>query len=145
MTKEQARARVLELAVLAGLSASMRDRMAETLMSVGSPQNVPANTMIFKKGQASNDEGFVLLDGEVSVIKDGAPEILAPAPEIIGEIGHLSHTKQRSATVVAACELKVLRFKWSTLISTALQALSAEEAQQFTSALQEYAWRHFAE
>lgn len=145
MTKEQARAQVLDLAVLAGLSVSVRERMADVFLSVAAPQKVPANTTLFKKGQTSNDDGFVLLDGEVSVLKEGAPEIIAPAPEILGEIGHLSHTKQRSATVTAACELKVLRFKWSALISSALQALSAEEAQQFTSALQEYAWKHFAE
>jgi CRP-like cAMP-binding protein len=145
MTKEQARAQVLNLAVLAGLSSHLREKMADTFLTVASPQIVAANTTLFKKGQTSNDEGFVLLDGEVSVLKDGAPEIIAPAPDILGEIGHLSHTKQRSATVVAACELKILRFKWSALISTALQLLTAEEAQQFTSALQEYAWRHFTE
>lgn len=145
MTKEQARARVLELAVLAGLGQSLREKMADLFLSVASPQNVPANTTLFKKGQASNDEGFVLLEGEVSVLKEGAPEIIAPAPDILGEIAQISPNKQRSATVSAASALKVLRFKWSALISAASQALTAEEAQQFTSALQEYAWKHFAQ
>lgn len=145
MTKEQAHARVLELAVLAGLSQSLRERMADIFLSVASPQKVTANTMLFRKGQASNDEGFVLLDGDVSVLKDGSPEIIAGAPDILGEIAQISPTKQRSATVSAAGELKILRFKWSALISAASQALSAEEAQQFTSALQEYAWKHFTE
>jgi len=145
MTKEQARARVLELAVLAGLSPALRERMADTFMEVASPQKVAANTMLIKRGQASNDEGFVLLEGEVSVLKEGAPEIIAPAPDILGEIAHINPARQRSATVSAASELKVLRFKWSALISAASQTLTAEQAQQFTSALQDYAWKHFAE
>ncbi len=145
MTKEQARARVLDLTVLAVLSPTLRERMADIFLGVASPQIVQANTTLFKRGQASNDEGYVLLDGDVSVLKEGSPEIIAPAPDILGEIAHISPTKQRSATVVAASELKILRFKWSALISSASQTLTAEEAQQFTSALQEYAWKHFTE
>lgn len=145
MTKEQARERVLQLAVLHGLDAQLRESMADIFLGVASPQLVHANTVLFKKGQSSNDEGFVLLDGEVSVLKEGSPEFLAPAPDVLGEIAHISPTKQRSATISAAGELKILRFKWSALLNAAQQRLTAAEMQQFTSALQEYAWKHFTE
>ncbi len=145
MTKEQAREQVLHLAVLNGLSPQLREKMADIFLSVASPQLVHMNTVLFKKGQASNDEGFVLLEGEVSVLKDGSPEFNAPAPDVLGEIAHISPTKQRSATVSAATDLKILRFKWSTLLNATQQSLAAEEIQQFTSALQEYAWKHFTE
>jgi CRP-like cAMP-binding protein len=145
MTKEQARERVLQLAVLQGLSPKLRAKMADIFLGVASPQRVSANTVLFRKGQASNDEGFVLLDGDVSVLKEGVPEFIAPAPDIIGEIAHISPAKQRSASVSAANELKILRFKWSAFLNAAQQHLSAEEVQQFTSALQEYAWKHFTE
>ncbi len=145
MTKEEARERVLQLTVLHGLAPQLRESMADIFLGVASPQRVPANIVLFKKGQASNDEGFVLLDGNVSVLKDGAPEFIVPAPDVLGEIAHISPTKQRSATVSAASELKILRFKWSALLNAAQQKLSAAEMQQFTSALQEYAWKHFVE
>ena len=145
MTKEQARERVLQLAVLHGLGPQLRESMADIFLGVASPQIVPINTVLFKRGQASNDEGFVLLEGDVTVLKEGAPEFVAPAPDVLGEIAHISPTKQRSATVSAASELKILRFKWSALLNAAQQKLSASEMQQFTSALQEYAWKHFTE
>ena len=145
MTKEEARERVLQLGVLNGLPAPLREKMADIFLGVASPQRVPINTMLFKKGQASNDEGFVLLEGEVTVLKEGSPEFVASAPDVLGEIAHISPTKQRSATVSAASELKILRFKWSALLTAAQQSLGAAEVQQFTSALQEYAWKHFTE
>ena len=145
MTKEEARERVLQLAVLSGLSPPLREKMGDIFLGVASPQRVAPNTVLFKKGQASNDEGFVVLDGEVRVLKDGSPEFTSPAPDVIGEIAHISPAKQRSATISAASELKILRFKWSTLLTAAQQSLGAAEVQQFTSALQEYAWKHFTE
>ncbi len=145
MTKEEARERVLQLAVLHGLSPPLRAKMADIFLGVASPQRVPTDTVLFKRGQASNDEGYVLLDGDVRVLKEGQPEFVASAPDVIGEIAHISPTKQRSATLSAASELKVLRFKWSAFLNAAQQTLTAEEVQQFTSALQEYAWKHFTE
>jgi len=145
MNKEQARERVLALTVLSMLTPQLRDRMADIFLTVAAPQKVAPNTMLFKKGQMSNDEGYVLLDGDISVQKEGVPEFTALAPDVLGEIAHISPTKQRSATVTAVTELKILRFKWSTLLAAAQQSLSAAEVQQFTSVLQEYAWKHFTE
>jgi hypothetical protein len=145
MTKEEARDSVLQLTVLHSLSPQLREAMADIFLSVASPQIVAPQTVIFKKGQASNDEGFVLLAGEITIVKDGTPEFIATAPDILGEIAQISPTKQRSATVSAATELKILRFKWSGLLTAAQQKLNAAQLQQFTSALQEYAWKHFTE
>ena len=101
--------------------------------------------VLFQKDDTATDIGIVLLEGEVSVIKIDTPEIIAYAPDLLGEMAQLNPAKQRTADVTAATQLQVLRFKWSDFKATAQQQLTQQELEKFTSALQEHAWQHFTQ
>ncbi len=145
MDKDATRERILAMPVLAPLDAALRERLADVFLTVGAPEDVAANTTLFTKGDASDGQGIILLQGEVSVLKEGNPEVIALAPDLLGEMAQLNPTKQRTATVTAATDLKLLRFKWPRFTQAAQQKLSDEDLDKFTAALQEYAWQHFTE
>lgn len=145
MDKNAARERILAMPVLAPLGPALREKIADVFLTMGAPERIPANTTLFTRGDASDGRGIVLLDGEVSVLKEGNPEVVALAPDLLGEMAQLNPTKQRTATVNAATDLVVMRFKWPTFTKAAQQKLSDEDIEAFTAALQEYAWQHFTE
>lgn len=145
MNKETARERIMAMPVLGALDAPLREAVADILLTVGTPEQVRANTTLFKRGDVSDGQGVVLLEGDVSVIKEDNPEVVAQSPDLLGEMAQLNPTKQRTATVTAATNLKIIRFKWPLFTQAAQQKLTDGQIERFTAALQDYAWQHFTE
>ncbi len=142
---DQVRARVSALPIHVTLRPTPAEQVIDVLMKISTQENIPPNTTLFTKGDPSIDDGVILLEGEVSVMKDGVPEIIADAPELLGEMGRLNPTGQRTATVTAVTELALLRFKWTEFMREAGLQLSEAELEKISSALQEYAWQHFTQ
>lgn len=145
MDKEAARQTVANLEALSPLNTALRARIANIFLDISAPQRVAPRTTLFRAGDVSNDMGLVLLEGEITVEKDGNPSVTAYAPDLIGEMAQLNPSRTRTATVVAATELKVLRFAWRKFNDAALSKLSEAELKSVTDALQSHAWRHFTE
>jgi CRP-like cAMP-binding protein len=74
------------------------------------------------------DKAYLILDGEVSVRRDGAEIARVGAGELIGEMALVNH-KLRNATVVAETPLEVLHFTDETV------ARLTEQIPQFQEAL----------
>lgn len=145
MDKEIARQTIVGMAALSPLNPSLRARVASIFLEISSPKRVAPNTTLFRAGETSNDVGIVLLEGELNIEKQGNPSVTAYAPDLIGEMAQLNPMRQRTATVSAATELKVLTFGWNKFNEIALAKLSEAELQSITDALQTHAWRHFTE
>ena len=142
---DQVRARVSALPIHDTLRPTPAEDVIDVLMKISTQENLPSGTVLFAKGDPSIDDGVILLEGEVSVMKVGFPEIIAAAPELLGEMGRLNPTGQRTATVTAVTELTLLRFKWTEFMREAGLRLSEAELEKISSALQEYAWQHFTQ
>mgnify|MGYP002624130328 CR=1 FL=1 len=145
MNEDKVRQEIMRMRVLAPLNGGLRTKIANLLIAKGVPQKVAVNAVLFRAGDPSDDQGIVLLDGEINVEKEGNPGITAYAPDIIGEMAQMNPTRQRTATVTTQTEIKVLRFKWPALMKAAEAELSEAEFKSFTDALQENAWQHFTE
>lgn len=88
----------------AGLSDSEINLLART----GTAVNVPANwSLIWEKTPA--DKAYLILDGEVSVRRNGSEIARLGAGDTVGEAAIVGH-KLRSATVVSLTPLRVLHF-----------------------------------
>jgi len=145
MNEETIRQEILGLPALASLNGSLKTKIADIFVKNGILQKCAANTVLFRDGDATDDQGFVLLEGEIDVQKEGNPGLTAYAPDVIGEMAQLSPKRQRTATVTALTDLQVLRFSWPSISRAMQSALSEEESKAFTDALQEHAWKHFTE
>lgn len=127
------------------LDKGLQDKVIELFAIAATPFVIEAGTIIFKEGSAASDEGILLLQGEIAIRKSTAPEHIAAAPDLIGEMGQYNPQKTRTATVVAHTRLKVLRFEWPSFHKAADCRLSPSEQQQVNRVLQDHAWRHFTE
>jgi trk system potassium uptake protein len=70
---------------------------AASIARVGHEEEFPAGRELTREGVAG-DDFFVLLDGEVEVLRDGQPVAQMAADDFFGEIALLGHSS-RTATV----------------------------------------------
>ncbi len=139
------RSQIAELRLLSGLGRDLAVKMVDILASISKEESALTNTVLFTTGDPYSDDGYILIEGEISVLKEGFPEVVASAPELIGETARLSSARQRTATVTAATDLKLLHFEWSEFTRAAQTYLTDPELEKVSSAIQEYAWAHFTQ
>jgi len=145
MNEDAIRREISGMPAMAPLSGALKAKIADIFVNNGVLQKCAANTLLFRAGDATDDQGYILLEGEIDVTKEGNPPVTAYAPDLIGEMAQLNPTRQRTATVKALTDLQVLRFSWPSITKAVQSTLSADEAKSFTDALQQHAWRHFTE
>jgi CRP-like cAMP-binding protein len=145
MDKNQARHAIVSMSALSSLNVGQRSNIADILLEVGKPLRVAANRTLFQRGDPSDDQAYLLIEGEITVEKEGNPGLTAYAPDLIGEMAQMNPARQRTATVTAATDLRVVRFSWGDFIKAASARLTEADLNAFTTALQDHAWRHFTE
>jgi trk system potassium uptake protein len=84
---------VRKLSLFAGITRAE----ANSIARVGHEQSFPGGQELTREGVAG-DDFYVLLDGQVEVLRDGAPVAQLTAGDFFGEIALLGHSS-RTATV----------------------------------------------
>ncbi|MBC7460682.1 MAG: cyclic nucleotide-binding domain-containing protein, partial [Thermoleophilia bacterium] len=111
------RARLDEIPLFQALAPEDLDRLAKALRE----ERLEAGTIVFRQGDVA-DAFYVIVDGSVGVIKDGAPIAKLTSGEFFGETA-LLFTEGRTATV-ATTEMTTLwaldRASFTTFIRDAL-------------------------
>ena len=137
--------RIMALTAFVSLGPALTKRVAEVFIDVSRKEKALAGRVLMSVGDSAVQDGIVLLSGEISVIKQGSPEIIAEAPELIGEMAQISPTRQRTATVTAHTDITLLHFTWRDFANEARRRLTEEEFKKLSTALQDHAWRHTAD
>lgn len=143
MEESEIRSTIASLTVMSIIGPPLADKIVDVLMNVSAEETMASNKALFTKGEESTDTGVVILEGELSVIKDGVPEIITHGPQLMGEMGRLNPLGKRTATVTTVTEIKFLRFTWPGFMSEIESRFSESDVERVTSALQDYAWQHF--
>ena len=100
---------------LAGLNRleALNDADLEKVVKTGRHVHLPANwSLIWEKTPA--DKAYLIVDGEVSVRKNGQEVARLGAGDVIGEMAIVNH-KLRSASVVSLTPLEVIHFTKESL------------------------------
>ncbi len=145
MNEDRVRAAIMQISALAPLNPSVRMKIANLFIAHGKPQKIAANTVLYRRGDASDDGGIVILDGELTIDKDGNVPVTAYGPDLLGEMAQINPTRQRTATVTTLTDVHALRFRWPAILQAVAATLSGAEVQSFSDALQQHAWNHFTE
>jgi len=143
MNKELARECILQLRLGDAAHPGLVERFADVALRCGTLDRIESGTILFAEGDASDDTGIVLLEGEVSIDKESAPEFVVTAPDLMGEMAPQSPMKKRTATVTATTEVDVLRFSWSDFRDTGRALMDDESFAALEQAIQNVAWEHF--
>ena len=88
------------------LFANCTKRQLQEIGKVATQVMLPAGNVLARQGEGGL-ELFILLDGTVSVTRDGRRVATRTAGDVVGELAVLSH-HPRNATVVAETELRTL-------------------------------------
>lgn len=131
------------------LSASLPEKIntawLDALREVGKKMQIREGDHVISVDDPYTATGFVLYGGEISIRKKDSPEIIKPAPELLGEMGRLNPTRTRTADVVAHTDVALITFDWTKLNDSLAKRLDESEMQQLTEGIQQYAWDHFVE
>lgn len=117
---------------------SRADKKAlEHLASAADEVTVAAGTLLISEGHRHN-EGYVIVEGEVSVEVGGSKVAEVPAGELVGELALFGSNPTASATVKATTETSVLVIPYNRfdLILDENPALTKAIAQQLANRLQ---------
>lgn len=127
------------------LPGPLQQKFVDIVLDCSKPHKVPRTTTLFSEGDTEGDEGYILLEGEISISNLQKPEFTVSGPELIGEMKQFNPNNLRTSTVEAVDDLKVLLFNWADFWASAKKlGLSPEDEKQMKDALSNYAWEHFS-
>ena len=134
---------ILNVEAFAPLSEDLRNEVAKMIRDIAEDQTIPAGDVVFEQGEAGTDSGCIITAGTLLISKSSGTEIRCDAPLLIGEMEQFNPVHQRTATVVAATELQMLRFSWHAFQNALHDRLEKDNAAAVEKALADYAWKHF--
>lgn len=140
MDASEVRAQILRIEPFGGLEQSVADAVVTVLLAIAERETWDGGYEFIVEGDAADDRGFVLLDGQVRVSKSSGKEINLQAPVLLGEMKQHSATGKRGATVATAAPCTMLVFDWGALHSRLGRELAAGDWSAFRIALERYSW-----
>jgi len=134
MNLQGVRNRICKTPVFEALSPRMMDRVGMTLLWKGEIVKFSPGQALFVEGDERDTSGCILIEGDVTITREGADPVTCSAPELFGEMHQLEETAQRTATVWAATDALVLRFDWHEFVSSIGLLLTQSEQLQLKDA-----------
>ena len=136
---------IMAIAAFASMDATLAQKVAEAFIACSRKERATPGRTLMSVGDSAVQDGIILLSGEISIAKEGSPEIIAIAPELMGEMAQINPARQRTATVTAHTDITLLHFTWRDFANEAGQRLTQDEFKKVSAALQDHAWRHTVE
>lgn len=143
MQFEELQNELTNIAFFSNLSSELQNHVAQIFHSISEEKRIPEGMVLFKAGAEGTDVGYILIDGEITIGKEGYPEFQGFAPDLIGEMELFNPAKQRTATVKSGTELRVLQFRWSSFTSALSKRVSDSDRRAVKDAIESHAWDHF--
>ena len=144
MSQQEYKQEVMALPAFSDLDESLRETVADIMLNVSVARSIGKGTTWLKRGEESENNGYVLLEGEVSIEKAGAPIGTQKAPELLGEGMQYNPSRKRTATITTLSECAVLRFSWDEFWKAVDESLADDARAKVHAAIENYAWSHFA-
>jgi CRP-like cAMP-binding protein len=144
MNQDDIRYTVETLNFTKGLPHALQAKFVRIIAKTSKAETIRPMTPLFKEGETEGDEGFILLDGEISIRSSQKGEFSVWGPELIGETKQFNPNNIRTANVETVSDCKVLRFEWDDFWTYARGMLSEEEVAQLKESVSNYAWEHFS-
>ena len=137
------RGQLKELCLLNDFPAAMRSRVMMVFLTVSEDHILRRGSRLFAEDEQSDETGYVLLEGSVTVQKQDGETVTCSGPELLGEMQMLNPRHTRTATVIAGSDVRVLKFNWSSFFQIAEGLFDPDELAVLREALSNLAWKHF--
>ena len=143
MSTDSHREIIANLPLFKAFPDQLTQRIAAVFEEVSEFKKVGPGTRLFGVDDQESNDGYILLEGSVSIVKRVSPPFKAEAPVLLGEMKLFNPDNERSADVTATEALEVLHFDWDSFYDLRKERLAKSEYAIFGRALQDYSWLHF--
>lgn len=122
---------------------TLKQRIAAVFVEVSEHKHMAGESELLRaQGQSSND-GYILLQGSVSIARRVSAPSEAGAPALLGGMKEFDPHNERTADVTAVGDVEILRFDWDRFYARLKEQLAPSEFAIFGRALQNYSWLNF--
>lgn len=118
------------------------DAVTDAFVSLSEIVEVEDDHLLLREGDVRGTEGYVLLEGRVSVIRSGREPIPVAAPALLGEMQQFSISGSRSASVLTEGACTLLLFDWPAFYAQLEANLRPLDYQRVKDAIRRYSWNH---
>ena len=134
-----------ELPLLREMQAETRSRVAKLLLLTSNLTACADGETLINQRALGGQDGFILIDGAVTIIRESAGPLVVNAPSLLGEMLQFNPRAQRTATVTACGSATVLQFPWQEFYAQAKEHLSAEEQAELLESIERTVWERFGQ
>ena len=131
------------LDLLKPVPENQRESLARLLADVSEYFEVGPGETVLQEGHLGFASGFVMLQGDAEVVKDGRSTVTLKSPTLLGEMSQFHGKDTRSASVRTTSDAAFLRFDWAELHERANQELGARKAHLLKAAVERLIWKRF--
>lgn len=143
MDKSEVLQRLSELPLMRDMPEDTQKRFGELLLRVSETVELAGGDELMRQGVLGAGAGFILIQGDVSVEREGVPAIPLGAPALLGEMQQFNPQALRTATVRATGEATALKFAWPALYTRAKEDLRPDERTMLMDGIERIVWERF--
>jgi len=132
-----------KLSLMGDLPEETVQNICALIDDISESSTVAEGDQLLQEGYLGFATGYVLLDGQVRVERDGKEPVDLTGPELLGEMSQFIHDDTRTATVRALSEVNVLKFSWDELYESAKERLSETENTALLNAIEQVVWQRY--
>jgi hypothetical protein len=132
-----------ELPLVQHMPDETKGRVLTLLLEVSKLVTWFEDNTLLHQGWLGGDVGFILLQGDVEINKEGTNPLAVSAPALLGEMHQFNPLALRTATVLVKDNAKVLKFVWRELYAQARQRLTEVEQSMLMEGIERSVWERF--
>jgi len=144
-TAEDFRDDILNVGAWSALSQLLRHVVVDILLTVGELRRISEKGTWLQEASHTENYGYVLLEGRVSVERAEHGQLEVVSPSLIGEMMQFNPTELRTATVSTITSCLVLRFTWEDFWQKMAERLNDQDCGAVRNALESVSWARFTE
>ena len=143
MATTEHREKLSALPFLQGLPDATKERICAVIADISEKTTVSAGEGLVQEGHLAFASGYILLDGTVSVEREGLDSIELTAPRLFGEMSQFIRDDSRTATIRATSDASFLKFSWDDFYEGVGKDLSKEENAALVQAIEKVVWDRY--
>lgn len=143
MDTTEHREKLSGLPFLQNMPDGAKEKICAVIESVSEETTASSGEELLQEGHLAFASGYILLQGTVSVEREGLDAIELSAPRLLGEMSQFIQDDARVATIRATTDASFLRFSWDDLYENAGKALSKEENAALIQAIERIVWDRY--
>ena len=135
---------ILSLGIFGDLNDELKLRVCLPFPSLSERIAIGGVDALFNRGNVCKSTGYILVKGEVKLIKERMEETIIKAPDVMGIFpGKSEKAAEWTATAMAQGEAEVLKFSWEEYVPELIRRLSNEDQAAFIGSIRKNARKSF--